>query len=241
MFSKLKGILFTAYDRKVQDEIAKRVREVLIEREKNTNSYIEKQVKDKHKIKEAFFFDGKQFYQFEDSFNMAVGRGMVASEFYNEFSMRCSREFLQAHCTALTNAINNTKAIELTKVAKLTNQLQERLDLIFDVELLYKLASVIYFDENESPYEYDFKYNLEKIAKWKELKLSDFFLLVPMSDIIPLTNLSEEDLNLYTQVSKKINHQHLKDISTMLSGKDKSKDFYKTIALQYNTDIPTNS
>lgn len=236
MLSKLKAIFLKAYDKRVSEEIMNRVNLILSERDKKANEYIEKQVKDKHKIKPVFIHDGVQYFQFEDPFNIAVGRGMAASEFYNEFAMRCSREYLQAHCTALNNCLNNQKAVELTKVAKLTNQLQERLDLIFDVELLYKLASVIYFDENESPYEYDFKYNLEKIAKWKKLKLSDFFLSVPLQDIIPLTNLSEADLNLYTSISKKINHQHLKDISTMLSGKDKSRDFFKTIASQYSMD-----
>jgi hypothetical protein len=149
--------------------------------------------------------------------------------------MRCTREFLQAHSTALLNCINNKNGIQITELSKLTTQLKERLDLIFDVELVYKLASVIYFDENESPYNYDFKYNLEKIKKWKELKLSDFFLQVPMSSIIPLTDLSEQDLDIYMEVSKKINKHHLESIFTMLSEKDKKQDFYKTIASQLNT------
>jgi hypothetical protein len=166
---------------------------------------------------------------------------MAASEFYNEFSMRCSREYLQAYCTAINNCLNNGKQVELTKIAKLNTQLQERLDLIFDTELLYKLASVIYFDKKESPYEYDFKYNLEKIGEWKKKRLATFFLLQPLSNIIPLTNLSEADLLDYMTIGEKVSRKHLTDISTMLLDKDKKKDFYKTITSLLNTDIHTQS
>jgi hypothetical protein len=234
MWTKLKTIITGKFNNLQQAEINAKVSELIAEKIKIEAQYIEKHTKDKYKIVKAFEFGGKQYFQFEDVFNVAVGRGMVASEYYNEFSMRCSREFLQAHCTAIHNAINNKNGIQISEIAKLSNQLKERLDLIFDVELMYKLASVIYFDENESPYNYDFKYNLEKIKTWKELKLSDFFLQVPMNDIIPLTGLSEQDLDIYTEVSKKINTHHLESIFTMLSERDKSKDFYKTIASQLN-------
>lgn len=234
MWSKIKAIITGKFNNLQLAEINARVEAILSERAVNEAKYIESHTKDKYKIVKAFEFDGKQYFQFEDVFNVATGRGMVASEYYNEFSMRCTREFLEAHSTALLNAINNKNGIQISEIAKLTTQLKERLELIFDVELVYKLASVIYFDENESPYNYDFKYNLNKIAKWKELKLSDFFLQVPMSDIIPLTNLSAQDLDIYTEVSKKINRTHLESIFTMLSEKDKKKDFYKTIASQLN-------
>lgn len=237
MWAKLKTIITKKFDNLMLAEINSQVNDILAKRAEEETKFIEKHTKDKYKIVKAFDFDGKQYFQFEDVFNVAVGRGMVASEYYNEFSMRCSREFLQAHSTAVLNALNNKNGIQITEISRLTTQLKERLDMIFDVELLYKLASVIYFDENESPYDYDFKYNLQKIAKWKELKLSDFFLQVPMNNIIPLTGLSEEDLNIYTEVSKKINRQHLTSISTMLSDKDKKQGFFKTIASQLNTDI----
>jgi hypothetical protein len=235
MFSKLKTIITKKFNNLQLAEINARVNELIAQRLEAEHKYIENHTKDKYKIVKAFEFDGKQYFQFEDVFNVAVGRGMVASEYYNEFSMRCTREFLQAHSTAVLNCINNKNGIQITELSKLTTQLKERLDLIFDVELVYKLASVIYFDENESPYNYDFKYNLEKIKKWKELKLSDFFLQVPMSSIIPLTGLSDQDLNVYTEVSKKVNKHHLESIFTMLSEKDKKQDFYKTIASQLNT------
>lgn len=235
MWSKFKTIITGKFNNLQQAEINARVNEILAKHTKTEAEYIEKHTKDKYKIVKAFEFDGKQYFQFEDVFNAANGRAMVASEYYNEFSMRCNREFLQAHCVAVLNCINNKNGIQISEIAKLTTQLKERLDLIFDVELLYKLSSVIYFDENESPYSYDFKYNLQKIARWKELKLSDFFLQVPLSDTIPLMNSSPADLDIYTEVSKKINKTHLESIFTMLSERDKNYDFYKTIASQLNT------
>jgi hypothetical protein len=46
--------------------------------------------------------------------------------------------------------------------------LAQRLKLPKDTELLYKLASVVYFDKEESPEVYDFEYAKKKIAFWKE-------------------------------------------------------------------------
>lgn len=234
MLSKIKALITNKFDQLQEAEVNARVNAIIVEKAKKELEYIERHTMDNYKIVKAFEFDGKQYFQFEDIFALAYGRGISTSEFYSEFNMRCSREFLQLHCTAISNAINNKQGIQVSEIVKLTNQLKERLDLIFDVELLYKLASVVYFDENESPYTYDFKYNLQKIAKWKEMKLADFFLLVPINELIPLMNLSDEDLNIYTEVSRKINKTHLESISTMLLEKDKKSDTYKTIASQLN-------
>jgi hypothetical protein len=236
MFDKLKAVITGRFNAMQQAEIDAKVNEHLADIAKREAAFVEKNVKDKYKIKKAFELDGKIYFHFEDTFSLAYGRGIAASEIYNEFSQKCSREFLQAHCKAVLNAINNKNGIEITKIATLTQQLQERLDLVVDVELLYKLASVIYFSEDENPYDYDFKYNLTKIQEWKSKNLASFFLLNPLRDLIPFTDLSEADLETYIQVGKKINKTHLESISTMLSEKDKKQDFYKTIASQLNMD-----
>jgi hypothetical protein len=241
MFSKLKAIIQKKYDNVVEQEVADRVTKALHKREIENINYIEQHTKEKYKIVPAFEVDGVQYFKFDDPFVLALGRGMTANEFFSEFSMRCSREYLQAYCAAVNNCLNNSKQIELTKIAKLTTQMEERLNLIFDVDLLYKLASVVYFDKSESPYEYDFKYNLEKINTWKKKDLTKFFLLQPMREFFPSMDLSEVDLDTYTRISQKMTKKNLKDISTMLSEKDKSKDFYKTIASLMNTVTSTES
>ena len=80
---------------------------------------------------------------------------------YNELSMRCSHEYLLAHTTAVDNILNDKKNIKITELARLNMFLKERLELIVEGEIIMKLASVVFFDENEKPYEYNYKYNLE--------------------------------------------------------------------------------
>jgi len=237
MFSKLKALITKKFDEQTNLDIDRKVAHKLDQLERERIIYIEKHTKENYKIVPAFIIEGVQYYEFEDPFHIALGRGMSANEYFSEFSMKCSREYLQAYCAAVNNCLNNAKQVELTKVVKLTTQLQERLDMIFDVDLLYKLASVIYFDKNESPYEYDFKYNLEKIQIWKKKDLTSYFLQEPMSKYIPSMNISKEGLEEYMRISKKMTKKNIQDISTMLSESDKSKDFYKTIALLQNMDI----
>jgi cell shape-determining protein MreC len=68
------------------------------------------------------------------------------------------------------------KSTDLFELMKLNNQLSERLEFIYDTDLVYKLASVVYFDEKENPEDYDWTYNQKKIDKWKKDKsINDFF------------------------------------------------------------------
>ena len=128
-------------------------------------------VKEQHQIVEAFKWDGVQYYQFKDINALMSGRAFTAIDFYNELSMRCTREFLTAHTTAVDNMLNS-KEINLTDLAVLNKQLKERLEMILIPDQVLKVASVVYFDETESPYSYDYKYNHEKIKAWKADELS---------------------------------------------------------------------
>ena len=178
------------------------------------------EVQEKHQVEKAMILDGVQYYQFADINNMMTGRAFVALDFYNELSMRCTREYLEEHCTTM-EGILNSGSIDLVGIAQLHTQLKERLTMILDPDIVYKIASVVFFDENEQPYTYDFKYNQKKIEKWKALG-TDFFLQIPLNDLIPSLDLSEVDLQAYTTVANLINEKHLANISTLKFGTAKS-------------------
>lgn len=184
-----------------------------------------------HKVKLAFELDGIKYFEFDDANNIPCGRSFSALSFYEELSMRCTREFLIAHCKA-TQDIINSKKIDLYQIAKLNMQLQERLDLIVEPEILYKLASVVYFDESENPYSYDFKYGQEKIIKWKKNKLEDFFLSLPIKKLIPHLSLSDEDLVSSLKITELMNKEHLKSIFTASSPENQKNELFKSAELQ---------
>jgi hypothetical protein len=159
-------------------------------------------------------WEGTQYYQFDDMNNMMTGRAFVCLDFYNELSMRCTREYLTEHCEAMEEMVNKGKLIE---IAQLHIQLKERLTMIIDPDIVYKIASVVYFDATEQPYTYDFKYNTKKINAWKESGIEGFFLKIPLKDLIPSLDLSEADLVEYMTVAQTINQNHLETISTLRS------------------------
>ena len=183
-------------------------------------------IQEKHQIEKAFVFDGVQYYKFKNVNDTMSGRAFACIDYYNELNQRCTRDYLLAFCDALEDTVNS-KSIKITDVVKLIVQLRERLEMVVDIDIVFKLASVIYFDETESPYGYDFKYGYEKVQKWKKGGVDDFFLQVPLSNLIPSLDLSGADLKTYIAVSQKMKTEHLAHISTLLSETHKSKGYYK--------------
>jgi hypothetical protein len=200
----------------------------------------------------AFKLEGKQYYKFDDPFNISA-RGFAAIDIYSEVEMRCSRQFLKAHNTAmesmLTKAINGLKvkdnridfvevADNLIKAKQLNQHVKERLDMLFTQDTVYKLASVVFFTEDEDANDYDFKYNIEqKIPVFKRAG-GAFFLNTPLQDLMPFGSLSESDLRDYMMVEMKIASQQLAEVSSLLSESDKSSEWFKELTSLMNLDIP---
>jgi hypothetical protein len=189
------------------------------------------------RIKLAFTeSNGMKNYCMEDSDNLLAGRAFHALNFYNELSMKCTKEFLIGHTESVDKLLTDPKRIDLPKIGLLNNQLKERLELIIDSLTPYKVASVVYFDETENPYSFDYKYAFEKIERWKKEKVSDFFLTTPLKDLIPSLLWSEENLESYMKIQKEVDQEHLKTILEVLSGglseSQKNSEWYKTLKLQ---------
>jgi len=187
---------------------------------------------DGHKVIEAFKYQGVQYYELYDIFDIPCERAFALRDYMEELQMRCTREFLQAHVNAVNNILCAPKTINIPELAKLNQQLQERLDLIIAPEIVYKIASVYYFDKTENPYTYSYKYGLEKMKKWKQSDMMDFFLLPPVKKLANLTVLLEDDLRVYLTVAAKMTRKQLDNIFTNLSESDKKKGFAEILTSQ---------
>ena len=174
-------------------------------------------------ISEAFVSGGVMYYQFEDIFTMPCQRSFEATTYYEEMKSRISKEYLTEYLEAMTKVLSDPKGINVSKVAILTNHLKERSELIVDSDIVYKLASVMYFDKNENPYAYDMKYNHIKIKKWKEEQdVESFFLQTPIRNFLPFTDILESDLSNYLKVASQVSQEHWSYLSSILSEKIKS-------------------
>lgn len=174
----------------------------------------------KHVIEFAFEIAGVKYFQFNDVFTMPYERGLQAIAIYEETRMRCDREYLLEHCRVVAELLRDQKKLDIFKINALNEQMKVRLDLVLDVDLLYKLASVVYFDKNENPVLYDADYNLKKIAFWKKHRgVKDFFLQTPVNELIPFLNMSDFDLESYSKLNEGLNKIHSERLRTLISKK----------------------
>lgn len=180
-------------------------------------------------IEYAFSIDDTDYFQYQDFNNTPMDRAFNALCFFNELDMKCDRDFLKAHCTAVDNLINDTKSIKLTEIVKLNLQIKERLDLLFEPDIAYKLCGVVFFDETENPNRYEHKKGIEKANVFRQVPISDFFLSQPINRFVPLTHLSISDFQTSCEVIMKITRKQLEYISTMLSEDNKNSEWYNQL------------
>jgi len=172
----------------------------------------------KYKITEAFMVNGISYYMFDNLFEMPSGRGFTALTYYDELTMRCSREYLLKHCRAIDILLSDPKKIDYTNIAIIHRNLRDRTELLPIPDHIYKLASVLFFDKTESPFAYNYEYNQKKIEQWKSTEgLLDFFFKTELKNLVPSLGRPETDTLIYSQVLENIDKMHRKDISQVLS------------------------
>lgn len=171
----------------------------------------------KYKVIPAFELDGTTYYMFDDSFQVPTGRAFTALTYYQELEMRCDKAYLEKHTRAMEILLSDPKKINIQAIAVINKNLRERSNLAPFPDHIFKLASVIFFDETESPYAYDFKYNQQKIEKWKKAHGLDFFLKIPIRELIPSLNLPDRNLETYFRVTEQIDQMHQNDLREALS------------------------
>lgn len=109
-----------------------------------------------HVIVPAFIDRGVQYYELKDVFNTFSKRALSAIQVYDEWDMRLNRQDLLDFILAFDNILRNPKEINLTAMVQVVGMLKERVNFPVPTEdMIYKLAAVRYFDENESPYMVD--------------------------------------------------------------------------------------
>jgi hypothetical protein len=174
---------------------------------------------DKYNLIEAFELKGVKYYQFDDVYNMPTGRGMAALTIYAEFDMRCTKEYLLTHISAVDKILNpdKNKGIDLVALSIIHNNLKERLQLMPFPDYIYKLASILFFDETESPFNYNWEYNQKKIKVWQTSGGTlDFFCTVPLKNLMPFSIPSGGSVQTYFQLHEKINQLHIQAMQEVI-------------------------
>jgi hypothetical protein len=166
-------------------------------------------VDNKYKVIPAFSIGGTDYWCFDSTTEVPTGRFFAAMGVYAEMEMNADKEYLTSHCKAMEKILSNPKSIRLDYIMQMNINLKERLDLMPFPDYIYKLASVIFFDNTESMYTYDWDYNKLKIEKWKAAGGSlDFFSQTPLAELVPSLRLPEKDTQTYLTVSQLVSETH---------------------------------
>lgn len=192
----------------------------------------------KFRIVEAFEIDGVKYYQFDDPFNTPCTRALAAIKYYEEMRMKCTLEYLTAWTDAQANILAKAKEdmtvpkhnrLNLTgmfeKIKELESmnaRLKERMNLAMDLDLVYKLASVVFFDGTENPNVYEQRHGFEKIERWKKAEgAADFFLRQPIKKLVPFLDGQEQHIQIYQEIVEAVKKEDWKQVSENLSSKQK--------------------
>jgi len=158
----------------------------------------------------VFEMGGRKYYRFVNDYEIPQLRFKRLLSYYNEFQMKCTKEYLNDFADAVIGCINVKpgEAIKLDKILQLSHELKYRISWSFEPDQLYRLASCVYFDLKEDITDYDVEYNKTKIRDFKKKGMLQYFLKELMTEPGNLLNLSEQDFQTYLlQLQKEIESQ----------------------------------
>lgn len=175
----------------------------------------------------AFSIGNVNYYSYVNPFNVPYARAMAASAIFEEFEMRMTKDFIKYIMNGVEEKL---KAHDTKGIYKLFSLCEERMAMDFELNTLYKLASVYYFDENESMLTYDVIYNAKKIESFKNEKLKSFFLQSPLRQLLPYSEVSIEEVEIRMKQSllEQLNNTErvLEALSQTESGSDTVNYFH---------------
>jgi hypothetical protein len=172
----------------------------------------------------AFECDGEDYFKLVNDYNTPIERVFAAMDIYVEYDERCERVYHQTAYKAIHQALEK---VEISKCFIIIENALERMDHITNIDLIYKLASVMYIDKHENPYRYDAAYNMKKIEKWKKSQdIESFFLKLPIGELIPSFNGLEVNIQTYTQQQRKDTLKKLKFHLSQFSPEERKSDTY---------------
>lgn len=172
---------------------------------------------EKYRIEYAFTSGGTKYYRFAEITNLPYERGLQALYIYNQIEMRCSRDFLKKYTETVEKVLRG-KDIDIYSLNQLNEVLKQRLEMPCDVDLLYQLASVAFFDKTENPAVYEQAYAEKKIAKWrKDKEVVAFFTQQPLRELMPFLANVGVDLTTYSELNAQLNRIHSDLLHTLSS------------------------
>ena len=130
-------------------------------------------------IEYAFTSGGVKYFRFTSEVNIPFQRAIAAKEILTEELWQIDPKVLTGWVEGLIALLTDDKKKSDKKVIEagiMAYRLKEQMDLSHSLIRQLKLATVLYFDEQENPLDYQYPYNKVKLEQWtKHNDIPDFF------------------------------------------------------------------
>lgn len=157
----------------------------------------------RNKIEPAFKLD-KQYYRFKDQADTPHLRNFYKDYYVDQYRKGMDFESMDQYLAKIQELVDKGK---LGDASYTTRALRERINVNQNLDLLYKIATVCYFTEDEDLEGFSVSDNKEKLETFRESKDLSFFLTNPMIDIFPLLSSFVSDSEVFlsrVQVAKEL-------------------------------------
>lgn len=149
--------------------------------------------------------NGVNYYRFKDDLDMPYGRYIYLSSFLQSIELRMNLATLNGYIDQLEANLGGSKGkIDVGGSVILLKQLKTRTKILFDEDLAYSLASCIFFTDDEELNTYSMEKNKKKIEAWRSSGSLDFFMLMPVRELLGLKGISVEDLMTYLEQTRPV-------------------------------------
>ena len=151
-------------------------------------------------IEFAFTSGGVNYFKFVTEVNVPFQRAVAARDIFTEELWQINPDFLRGWNNGLINLLMDKKKKDdkkLYEVGVMASRLKEQMEMSVSLLRQLKLATVVYFDEQENPLDYQYPYNKAKLEHWmKSNDVEGFFLNLPEYAYLP--SLTEYSTNFPT-------------------------------------------
>ena len=151
-------------------------------------------------IEFAFTSGGINYFKFTAEVNVPFQRAVAARDIFTEELWQINPDYLRGWNNGRINLPMDKKKKDdkkLYEIGVLASRLKEQMDMSVSLLRQLKLATVVYFDEQENPLDYQYPYNKQKLDHWmKHNDVEGFFLNLPEYGYLP--SLTEYSRNFPT-------------------------------------------
>ena len=151
-------------------------------------------------IEYAFTSGGVNYFKFVAEVNVPFQRAVAARDIFTEELWQINPDYLRGWNNGLINLLMDKKKKDekkLYEIGILASRLKEQMEMSVSLLRQLKLATVVYFDEQENPLDYQYPYNKTKLEHWmKHNDVEGFFLTLPEYAFLP--SLTEYSTNFPT-------------------------------------------